>query len=220
MQVSAATTGQRIELAGEEVHLLAERAVWWPARRTLLVADLHIGKEETFRRAGIAMPQAVLDETLGRLGLITAVTGAERLVVIGDLIHGRVGLSDAVVGQFGRWRESFPGRIELVVGNHDRHVKAMPTEWRIEVRDEEEGDGPFRYRHEPRESSQPGLEFEWSGHLHPTVRLAGVAMPAFVVSSRAAILPAFTSFSRGPGFWPCEARRIFCVADGTVIEMG
>jgi len=42
--------------AEAEVVLLPERAVWWPATRTLLVADLHLGKCETLRANGAPMP--------------------------------------------------------------------------------------------------------------------------------------------------------------------
>src|SRR5262249_50769057 len=42
-----------VEIAGERVTLLAERAAYWQRTRTLLVADTHFGKAATFRAAGI-----------------------------------------------------------------------------------------------------------------------------------------------------------------------
>ena len=41
---------------GERLHLLPERAVWWPAAGLLLVADVHLGKAATFRRLGQPVP--------------------------------------------------------------------------------------------------------------------------------------------------------------------
>jgi hypothetical protein len=38
-------------VAGEKLGLFAERAIYWPARSTLLVADPHFGKAATFRRS-------------------------------------------------------------------------------------------------------------------------------------------------------------------------
>jgi len=38
---------------GEELLLLPQRALWWPAQKTLLVADLHFGKAATLRAHGI-----------------------------------------------------------------------------------------------------------------------------------------------------------------------
>ncbi|MEE7547733.1 hypothetical protein HF319_12415, partial [Xanthomonas sp. Kuri4-1] len=43
-------------LAGETVELLGDRALYRPARRALLIADLHLGKADVFRRAGIGLP--------------------------------------------------------------------------------------------------------------------------------------------------------------------
>jgi uncharacterized protein len=215
---SSAPRSVSLEIRGERVELLAQRAVWWKRRKTLLVADLHIGKEETFRKSGIAMPHAVLEETLSRLGVVIAACAAERVVVIGDLIHAKQGLSPAVVEQFGRWRDSYAGRIELVIGNHDRHVRKLPESWGIELRGETEIDAPFCYRHEPSEGVARDT-YEWSGHLHPTARVAGAALPAFVIGRSAAILPAFTSFSRGPGCVATIDTRVFAVAEGSVVEL-
>ncbi|RBB99100.1 phosphoesterase, partial [Xanthomonas oryzae pv. oryzae] len=46
----------QLQLAGETVELLGERALYRPAHRALLIADLHLGKADVFRRAGIGLP--------------------------------------------------------------------------------------------------------------------------------------------------------------------
>ncbi|NUR18637.1 MAG: DEAD/DEAH box helicase, partial [Gemmatimonadaceae bacterium] len=58
---------ERISVRGEELVLLPERAAYWPARTTLLVADAHFGKAATFRAAAIPVPAGTTDATLGRL---------------------------------------------------------------------------------------------------------------------------------------------------------
>lgn len=40
-----------VEVAGETVVLLPERALWIPAHHVVVVADLHWGKAATFRAA-------------------------------------------------------------------------------------------------------------------------------------------------------------------------
>ena len=45
-----------IDVAGVHLELLADRAVWLAATRTLLIADLHLGKAQSFRRAGVPVP--------------------------------------------------------------------------------------------------------------------------------------------------------------------
>ncbi len=217
--------GRAISVGGERVELLPERAAWWPARGTLLIADVHLGKEASFRRGGIPIPDGVLEATLGRLAAAIDATGASRIVILGDLIHARDGMSESVIDRFARFRRDFAGPIELVIGNHDRKLRALPESWELTLRDEDALDGPFRYRHEPRDAGEDAVAegsdaVTWCGHLHPTVRVVGAALPAFVVAERQVILPAFTSFSRGPGFRPTDRQRIYAIADGAVIEAG
>ncbi|MEZ4467584.1 MAG: hypothetical protein R3F43_24855 [bacterium] len=42
-----------LEVAGEVLWLLPERALYWPAAGVLAVADLHWGKAETFQQHGV-----------------------------------------------------------------------------------------------------------------------------------------------------------------------
>ena len=44
------------DIADERVTLFADRALFWPRESALLIADLHLGKADTFRAAGIALP--------------------------------------------------------------------------------------------------------------------------------------------------------------------
>ena len=46
-----------IDCAGERLVLLPEKAVFWPSEKTLIVADLHLGKTAAFRAAGIGVPE-------------------------------------------------------------------------------------------------------------------------------------------------------------------
>ena len=49
---------------GHALDLLAQRAVWDPERRVLLVADLHLGKAEVFQAFGIPLPSDGDGDTL------------------------------------------------------------------------------------------------------------------------------------------------------------
>lgn len=216
-----ATAGDlALPICGERLHLLPERALWWPRTQTLIVADLHLGKEESFLDLGIPMPTGVLDETLARLDRIVAATHARRIVVLGDLIHRKQGLSEAVVDQVAAWRARFDGDFELVPGNHDDHVPAMPASWRVAHRAAAVLDPPFVHLHD----AVPHPEgYALGGHLHPVVRIEGrvdrLLLPCFVIGDRRAILPAFTRFSRGVRMLPESGDRIYAVADGMVVEV-
>lgn len=78
-------------LAGERVELLAERALHWPRARTLFVADVHLGKTAAFRAGGVPLPGGTTAADLARLSAVLAATCAERLVVLGDLLHAAAG---------------------------------------------------------------------------------------------------------------------------------
>jgi metallophosphoesterase superfamily enzyme len=45
-----------LTLRGEELTLLPQKAVYFKKQRTLLAADLHIGKSSLFRKEGIPVP--------------------------------------------------------------------------------------------------------------------------------------------------------------------
>ncbi|MCS6938648.1 MAG: DEAD/DEAH box helicase, partial [Roseiflexus sp.] len=54
-------------LAGEEVRLLPERALFWTRAATLILADPHIGKAGAFRAASVAVPEGTTTADLDRL---------------------------------------------------------------------------------------------------------------------------------------------------------
>ncbi len=183
----------RLEISGESVFLHPDRALCW--RDTVVVADVHLGKGDSFRARGLPLPPGELDDDLARLAALLADTRARRLLVIGDLVHGA--LSPATVERVTRWRVALDADVVLVRGNHDRH--GVPGSWRIEMVDEVLVDGPFAFVHEPRAVAGA---YTWAGHLHPTAAIRGTAdrlrFPAFLLGSALGVLPAFTRFSGGP----------------------
>lgn len=182
-----------VALAGEHVQLLAQRALFWPAQRLLAIADVHLGKDDVFRDAGIAMPVGGANADLARLSELLALTGARRLRVLGDFIHGTRGVA--------RWRsawQDFRARhdvcIELVLGNHDRGLDTAGLG--VDVIAEGLVEGPFNFRHD-HEGGVAGLCI--SGHVHPVVRLPllGKSYPVFHLQSNGLTLPAFSTMTGG-----------------------
>ena len=78
---------------GHRLQLLGERAVWDPQQRLLLVADLHLGKAETFQSQGIPLPSDGDGATLNALLALAHRLRPAQVVVLGDLIHSRLGLT-------------------------------------------------------------------------------------------------------------------------------
>src|ERR1044071_447394 len=110
-----------IDLCGERVLLHAQRALVWPAARTLLVADPHFGKDDVFRRAGIALPHGTAHADLSRLTALIEAHACERLLVLGDFVHAATRAGDSFLAAFSEWRASHQQlAVDVIAGNHDR----------------------------------------------------------------------------------------------------
>lgn len=211
----------QVRVGGILLELLPERALHWPEAGLLAVADLHWGKTESFQQHGIPLPGGVLEDDLARLSSALTSTGARRLLLLGDLIHSRQGLTPALIERLAAWRESHAGvELVLVRGNHDRHVKTLPPAWRLEVLESHADDGPFRFAHHPEPA--PG-RYVWAGHLHPMVRLSGGAdrlrLPCFHVGRDVGVLPAFSAFTGGLDVSRRPGERVFAIAEPAIVEV-
>lgn len=207
--------------AGEdEVILLPHRAAFWPARHTLLVADLHLGKCAAFRVSGIPVPHGVIEESLNRLSEAIACTGAARVLVLGDLLHAPAGLTDAMLECVAAWRAACPAAIAVVPGNHDRSLQRAAECWRIDVLPELYEEGPFAFAHQP--VRRPG-SFVWCGHLHPAVPIdrgrMAPKLPCFHLSPGVGVLPAFTRFAAGGMLRRGPRDRLYVIADDAVMPV-
>src|SRR5262245_26592576 len=141
-----------LEVAGERLLLLPERAVFWPRAFTLFVADTHWGKDAAFRAASIAVPGGVLADDLARLSCALYRTGARRLVILGDLLHAKKGRAPGTLTAIAAWREHHADlEITLVRGNHDHGAGDPPDDWRFACLDAPHHLPPFVLQHEPAE---------------------------------------------------------------------
>jgi DNA ligase-associated metallophosphoesterase len=211
-----------VPVAGTELVLFPDKAAFWPADSTLLVADPHWGKTAAFAAGGLGVPQDTLVADLARLDRLLDATAAARLVVLGDLFHAKAGKSPAVLESVGGWRDSRRGLDVLVVrGNHDRHAGDPPAEWGFAVA-EEAAAGPFAYRHYP--DPVHGL-YALAGHVHPAVTLAGAGrqrlrLPCFFLGERVGVLPAFGGFTGTGVLRPTPRDRVYVIADDEVVAVG
>ncbi len=203
------------EVAGELVHFLADRALYWPARQRLLIADLHLGKGDVFRAAGIAVPTGGTALDLGRLDALLHLAGATELWILGDFLHGP--RSRAVEAAWRNLLVRHPTvSVSVVGGNHDRALD--PAAVGVALLPEDVCDGPFRFRHHPRPAADAGRWHVLCGHLHPVVVLPGLPgrFPVFALNRGETVLPAFSRFTGGLRIDP--AQRWIACAKGEVLE--
>jgi hypothetical protein len=169
--------------------------LFWPARRALLVADLHFEKASFFARAGQMLPPYDTLATLADLQALVTATDAAEVWCLGDSFHD-VGGCDRLPPQA---RAAITALTEAVrwtwiTGNHDPRVA---DHCGGEVVDEAAVDGVI-LRHEAR-SDEPRPEL--SGHFHPKLRIRvrgrQVARRCFVATDTKLILPAFGALTGG-----------------------
>lgn len=194
-------TVSEVEVAGERLLLLPEKAVFWPAQSMLIIADIHFGKAASFRAQGIPVPRGTTSENLQGLdGLIDA-HGARHVVFLGDFLHARAAHASSTQQAMLAWRERRRDlRLTLVRGNHDKHAGDPAAPLGIELVDEPHMVGPFAFCHHPDLDLDDG-GYALAGHVHPAwvlaTRFDSLRLPCFVVGSERMILPSFGSFTGG-----------------------
>lgn len=186
--------------AGHELALGQARALYWPAERALLVADLHLEKASWFAARGQMLPPYDSRDTLERLADAVKATDARRVITLGDNFHddaGALRLDPHATGML----EALTRALDWVwiTGNHD---EKLPRGFGGTILPELEVGGVI-LRHEARAGE---TRAELSGHYHPKLRVSvrnrHIARPCAVLGRAASgaermILPAFGTLTGG-----------------------
>ncbi|HSI51835.1 MAG TPA: ligase-associated DNA damage response endonuclease PdeM [Ideonella sp.] len=217
--------------AGEELWLLPERAVWWPSRGLLLVADLHLGKAATFRALGQPVPAGTTAANLARLDALLAAYPATQLTFLGDFLHAPEARTQTVLAAVRQWREAHAVlEVVLVRGNHDLRAGDPPPSLGIRVVDEPwplDEPGAWLACHHPQ--VLPGRRV-LAGHWHPAVSLQGpgrdrLRLPCFCLDRPGGgeagllVLPAFGEFTGAASLPMSPGRQFFVPVQDTVLPL-
>ena len=178
----------RVEFAGQHFEARPAGTLWWPARRWLIVADLHLGKSARMAaRGGALLPPHEDHDTLQRLKAEMEALPVARLISLGDAFD------DAQAPEAMRETDrallaELAGRCDWtwVTGNHDH--AATPGFGHIISEISEES---LILRHIAGEGA------DISGHYHPKARVGGATQPAFLIGRDHLILPAFGTYTGG-----------------------
>ena len=210
------------EVAGESLVLLPERAAYWPSRKSLFIADFHLGKAASFRRAGIPLPPGTTTENVERLGRAIDRTRASHVVFLGDFLHSKDGRAESTFTRFAAWR-SAREKLELTIvrGNHDKKAGDPPDAWKARCIEAGEALGPFVLNHEPGPSRNGG--YALAGPIHPAVRLSScgesLRLPCFWFGARYGVLPAFGAFTGNAEVLPRKGDQVFVIAEDEVLKV-
>ena len=185
----------RFSFSGHELMALPQGALFWPARRALLVADLHLEKASWFARLGQMLPPYDSMATLSDLSVIAASTGAQEIWCLGDSFHDAAGC-DRLPAQARALLTALTAstRWTWITGNHD---PGFADHCGGSIVEEAEVDGLI-LRHE---ADPADARPELSGHFHPKLRITHrgrqVSRRCFVATETKLILPAFGSLTGG-----------------------
>lgn len=170
-------------------------ALFWPAERMLIIADMHLEKGSSYAARGQMLPPYDTRETLLRLARVIDTYDADTVLALGDSFHD--------VGAYERMSEEDRKILAImqedrrwiwVMGNHDPGIdRGAAGECVAEF-----AMAGLVFRHEP---STGRVTHEIAGHLHPAARLSvygnNLRRPCFIGNGRRLILPAFGSFTGG-----------------------
>ncbi|MGZ5243951.1 MAG: ligase-associated DNA damage response endonuclease PdeM [Bacteroidia bacterium] len=201
--------------------LLPEKAIYWEEEKTLLLADVHLGKVNHFRKAGIAIPTAAANQNIDILSRMANDFQPQKICFLGDLFHSDKNKEWEI---FVQWREALHHvNFELIRGNHDIIAAAHYKRADIKVYPVCVEKGPFLFTHEPMENC-PSDKYVFAGHLHPAVRLSGsgrqsISLPCFYFGEEQALMPAFGQFTGSVNIKPKKEDDVFVIAEGKVLKV-
>ena len=214
-----------VRLAGYSFHFVAPGGLYWPAEKALLIADLHLGKDATFRAAGIGVPRGSTRATLGSVSRMIEATLPETLYILGDLCHARSSLSAETKACFEQFRDRHAS-IDMVLsdGNHDRSVGRLPEQWGLRRVGGSHRVAGVGLTHVP--SGCPSdCDLLVAGHVHPAHALTHAGettgkLPCFWYRDRCLILPACGHFTGTAKIDAGSSDQIWLVAEDRIVELG
>ncbi len=197
--------------------LVAPGGVYIEAEKTLVVADTHAGYAQELRARGAAVPVGDDRALIERIQSMLTLTGAECLIVAGDIVHGKSATRPTKSDSDAEGRSPLRGffeafskiKLRMVVGNHDRAVQKVIAQYGIEhgvslsvgthlVTHGDDVEATLSLRRDAIANGGRVLV----GHIHPALVLdngegARKTCPAFVSARGLLCLPALSPWARG-----------------------
>jgi len=204
----------QIKIAGEDLKLLSQKAIYWDKQNMLILSDIHLGKAGHFRKHGIPISKSIHNDDLKRLQNLISSKKPEKVVIVGDLFHSYQNNEWIDFEQFISINDHVT--FHLVKGNHD----IMPLDSNLLKISNYLDLDPFHISHEQESTNL----FNIFGHIHPGVRVNGKArqsmvIPCFLFTDKFGILPSFGGFTGIKKIIPKKLDQVFGVINDTIIEL-
>ena len=180
------------EIKNIQFELLYQKALYKPDERLLIIADVHLGKANHFRKSGIPFPALAQQNDYERLEKLFESIKPQKVYFLGDLFHSTFNRD---WHYFCELIGKFPNILFILVkGNHDIIDEKLFRQICVDVVHALEDD-LFIYTHAPLDDVPAG-KVNIAGHVHPGVTLSGagrqsIKLPCFYFTETTVIVPAF-----------------------------
>tara|TARA_B100000575_G_scaffold96934_1_gene77319 strand:- start:314 stop:967 length:654 start_codon:yes stop_codon:yes gene_type:complete len=184
---------QLINFGNEEFYAYPNKSLYWKRLKTLIVADLHLGKSISYAKNKQFLPPYDTKEILNKLFIILDEIKPSRLIIVGDLLHdvfSTLSLKDKDHKDLSQYMGNT--NFIWIKGNHDKNIKieGFQNFANYEI-------DKFLFTHIPIQTSL----FQICGHYHPKVKILhrGKTMfkTSFVHNEKIFILPSFGILTGG-----------------------
>jgi uncharacterized protein len=202
--------------------LSPNRTIFWEEEKALILSDLHIGKSGHFRKAGIAIPQNVLQEDMFRLIAEVQLYKPKKIIIVGDLFHSHENKEHDL---FAKYISELPSvEIHLVMGNHDIVDKTWYTKNNILLHENVFVVNQFVFAHDINDVLEVKEKYCFSGHIHPSIQLSGkgnqhMKLPCFYFTKEYAVLPAFGKFTGTFSIKKKKEDAVFAIVENSIIKI-
>jgi len=206
-------------IRGANFFLLPEKAIYWKEKKTVILADIHLGKAAHFRKSGIQIPESVHISDYIRIKNLISTFRPEKILILGDLFHSEL---NQEWNRFSQWIcTQKDTQFLLIKGNHDILPNEIYNISNLEVINESLRIDDFAFIHQAAEINSI---YSISGHIHPAVRIYGpakqsVTLPCFYFTQSKGILPAFGNFTGIAKIKPKENDDIFVILENSVMKI-
>lgn len=210
----------QIEVAGTSLLLLPQKAMFLQEHAILIIADLHLGKAQHFRKSGIFMPAGSATKDYLTLNTLIEQYMPQQVWFLGDLFHS---VHNSEWLQFEAFIRAWPQiSFTLIKGNHDIIKDEYYDKLGIAVVPQMLTFDRLLFSHEPMPEVPSGI-VNIAGHIHPGCLIKGKGrqsyrLPCFHFSGQNFLLPAF-GYLTGLSIMEDKNAAVFAVLEEEVVLM-
>ncbi|MFB6094436.1 MAG: metallophosphoesterase [Halanaeroarchaeum sp.] len=183
----------------EDTRRLLDRALYHAGSETLVLSDLHVGREQT---SAVELPIGARADLRERLAALLDAVAPDTVVLAGDVLHSFDRVPTGVSGTLDGLLEAIEDRDASPVVLEGNHDTMLATVLDGSVQTAHRLDGETVVVHGHREPTIEATRYV-IGHEHPTIEIEGVRHPCLLEcrdqyeGAAVTVLPAFTRLARG-----------------------